>query len=109
MMKQIAIPILAALCMSGCMRYIISEPMPAIVPTEVSATELPAPALVALQQREPEMTIVRIVAQKFKRKFTSYDVTISTSEGKKTYSLSPDGNYCEINQNPINTQHIGAP
>jgi hypothetical protein len=109
MMKQIVVLILAALCMSGCMRYIISEPMPAIVPTEVSTAELPTPALAALQQREPNMTIVRVVAQMFKRNFTSYDVTISTPDGEKTYSLSPDGNYCEINQTPMDTQRIGAP
>jgi hypothetical protein len=96
MMKQIAILILAACCTSGCMRYIMSEPLPAIVWVDVDAADLPDSVRSAVRQREPNADVVKVVGTQFKKKITFYEVTVRDDGGEKTYDVSSNGTHCQL-------------
>jgi hypothetical protein len=98
MMKQIAMLILATICTSGCMRYIISEPLPAILPAEVTPSELPDRVRSAIQQCEPDAEVTKAVGWRFKKKITFYDVTVRDAGGERTYDVSADGTHCQLKQ-----------
>ena len=97
-MKQIAMLILAAICTSGCMRYIISEPLPAILPIEITPAELPDRVRFAVQQREPDAKVIKVVGWTFKNRMKVYDVTVRNAGGEKTYDVSADGSHCQLKQ-----------
>ena len=91
------------------MRYIISEPFPAILPVEVTPAELPDQARSAVIQCEPNAEVIKVVGWCFKNKITRYDVTIRVAGVVKTYDVSADGSHCQLKpDSKINGQRSAA-
>jgi hypothetical protein len=97
-MKTVAVLILVAFCTSGCMRYIISEPLPGVFPIEIAVEDLPNAVRSALNQHAPGVEVVKALAWQFKRKITHYEVTVRDPKGEQAYDVSPDGSHCRLMQ-----------
>ena len=97
-MKQVLILTLAVLCSSGCARYILCEPLPAFVPSDIRPTDLPVAVRSAILEVEPDGTVVRAVLFQFQRTDQFYHVTVRMAESEKTYSVHATGGHCTLRQ-----------
>ena len=91
------------------MRYIISEPLPAILPVEITDAELPDRARSAVLQCEPNAEVIKVVGWCFKNKIIRYDVTLRVAGVVKTYDVSADCSHCQLKpDSEINGQWSAA-
>lgn len=100
MKNALIICLLAGLATCGCMRYIISEPLPALVRRPVDIAALPRKAAAAIHAIEPDAKILKVVGWEFRGKFNQYDVSVATPHGNRMYCVTPDGKDCQLRKEP---------
>ena len=95
--------VFACLVLTGCMKFIISEPYPAIIPKEIPTTDLPEEVVTVLRLEAPDFRITRAVGWEFKGRITTYDVTVISGQVERVFQVSSDGTCCKIKE-PKSTQ-----
>jgi hypothetical protein len=74
------------------MPYIISEPLPAFVYSDIEPDQLPAPVKAAVYSSHPDAFIEKVETSSFKGRIVEYMVYYRTSGGSSTNMvLNPDG------------------
>ena len=87
---RILLFIFIALSGMGC-RYILSEPLPAVVRSSASVEQVPDRVLAAFVRARPSAVIERIETNTFKGKVVTYEFFYRDVTGQHTLSLSRDG------------------